>query len=86
MNHAERVEAENMSAAIAQTHTGRGPGPIDTDSGTGGPGRGMAKRKHQISTLYGAAKQREYELLRSRGGVAYNSAKTKRETQGKYGW
>ncbi len=84
MNYAERAEAESMAAAIAQTHTGKGPGPIDV--GAGGMGGGKAKRKHQISTLFSTAKQREYELLRSRGGVAYNSQKTKRETQGKYGW
>ncbi|DBB10990.1 hypothetical protein WJX82_011459 [Trebouxia sp. C0006] len=42
----------------------------------------LAKRKHQISSLYHHAKIRELELLEQRG----QGIKTKAETQAKYGW
>lgn len=42
----------------------------------------LAKRKHQISSLYHHAKIRELELLEQRG----QGIKTKMETQAKYGW
>lgn len=87
MNAAERAEVEMLSAALTEVSRG-GPGAgISLEGGSGsGMHGGKAKRKHQISTLYATAKAREYNLLRSRGGVAYQSAQHKRETKAKYGW
>lgn len=42
----------------------------------------LAKRKHQISSLYHASKLKELEMLSDHG----QTLKTKRETQAKYGW
>ena len=42
----------------------------------------MAKRKHQIGTLYFNAKMQELEQLEART----QQMKTKKETQAKYGW
>ena len=89
MNAAERAEVEMLSAALTEVSRG-GPGggvSLATEGGSrGGMHGGKAKRKHQISTLYATAKAREYNLLRNRGGVAYQSAQHKRETKAKYGW
>ena len=45
------------------------------------PGK-LAKRRHQISSLYHYAKQKELEQLEVRG----TGVKTKAETHRKYGW
>ncbi|KAI8471887.1 MAG: hypothetical protein J3K34DRAFT_416019 [Monoraphidium minutum] len=42
----------------------------------------MAKRKHQIGTLFANAKLKELEILENRA----SGMKSKAETQGKYGW
>ena len=42
----------------------------------------MAKRKHQIGTLFHAAKLKELEILEGKAA----GMKSKAETQGKYGW
>ncbi|CAL5222966.1 g5407 [Coccomyxa viridis] len=42
----------------------------------------LARRKHQISSLYHQAKMKELELLESKS----QGIKTKAETQAKYGW
>jgi proline-rich protein PRCC len=42
----------------------------------------MAKRKHQIGTLFHNAKMKELEILENRA----SGMKSKAETQGKYGW
>lgn len=42
----------------------------------------MAKRRHQIGSLYHYAKQKELEQLESRA----QGSKSKAETQRKYGW
>lgn len=42
----------------------------------------MAKRRHQIGSLYHYAKQKELEQLEQRS----QGAKSKAETQRKYGW
>lgn len=48
----------------------------------GHEGTGLAKRKHQIGTLFHNAKMKELEILE---GKASQMA-SKRETQAKYGW
>lgn len=48
----------------------------------GGDPSKMAKRRHQISSLYHYAKQKELEQLEVRAA----GSKTKAETQRKYGW
>jgi len=42
----------------------------------------VARSKHQIGSLYQASKKQELEILANRA----KSMKSKRETQGKYGW
>jgi proline-rich protein PRCC len=42
----------------------------------------LAKRKHQITSLFAAAKAREAEY----GGARAASQKSKAETAAKYGW
>ncbi len=61
-----------------QTQLRREAGP-NTDKTTTGK---MAKRKHQISTLYSQMKNQELESL-GKGNAGF---KTKAETQAKYGW
>jgi proline-rich protein PRCC len=48
----------------------------------GGDPSKMAKRRHQISSLYHYTKQKELEQLEVRAA----GSKTKAETQRKYGW
>lgn len=85
INAVERAEMEMLHNALKDVARGGGGVSLEGGSGRGMHG-GKAKSKHQISTLYATAKAREYNLLRSRGGVAYQSAQHKRETKAKYGW
>ena len=60
------------------------PAPPPPAAAVPGPDPGkLAKRRHQISSLYHYAKQRELEQLEVRGG---GGVKTKAETHRKYGW
>ena len=54
-------------------------------SSTGPDPSKLAKRRHQIGSLYHQAKQMELEQLDARGAAAGGS-KTKAETHRKYGW
>jgi hypothetical protein len=59
------------------------PTPTPTPAAAPGPDPGkLAKRRHQISSLYHYAKQKELEQLEVRG----TGVKTKAETHRKYGW
>lgn len=76
MDPAKRAEAQGLNTAM-------GPGYAATLRKEAGeaPDR-MAKRKHQISTLYHQSKLKEMELLERKG----QGVKSKSETQAKYGW
>ena len=48
----------------------------------GDKGSGLARRRHQIGTLYRNAKVAEVDTLEGRG----TKTKSKRQTAAKYGW
>lgn len=49
---------------------------------TGGSGSKLAKRKHQIGTLYHDMKMNELKTMASKS----QGVKSKHETEAKYGW
>jgi hypothetical protein len=78
MDPGSRAEADGIRSALGADYEGR----LRADAAKMGNVSKMARRRHQLSSLYVQAKEHELEQLEKRA----TGMKTKAETQRKYGW
>lgn len=78
MDPSARAEADGIRAALGPDYEGK----LRVDAAKVGGVSKMARRRHQLSSLYVQAKEQELEQLEKRA----TGMKTKAETQRKYGW
>jgi proline-rich protein PRCC len=74
----QRAELTAMRSALGDDYEAR----LKSDASKVGNVSKTAKRKHQLSSLYVQSKEQELEDMEKRA----TGAKTKSETQRKYGW
>ncbi|GFH23638.1 uncharacterized protein HaLaN_21280 [Haematococcus lacustris] len=77
MNPAAKAAAQNVRASLGSEYAGQLRAEARPHEGNK-----MAKRKHQIGTLFANAKLKELELLEGKAA----GMRSKKETQAKYGW
>lgn len=78
MDPGARAEADGIRSALGADYESR----LRADAAKMGSVSKMARRRHQLSSLYVQAKEQELEQLEKRA----TGMKTKAETQRKYGW
>ena len=78
MDPGARAEADGIRSALGADYESR----LRADAAKMGNVSKMARRRHQLSSLYVQAKEQELEQLEKRA----TGMKTKAETQRKYGW
>ena len=78
MNPGQRAELNALRSALGDDYESK----LKSEAAKVGSVSKLAKRKHQLSSLYVQAKEQELEDMEKRT----TGAKTKAETQRKYGW